>query len=105
MIKTSMFLHFVDALDVSILKNHVEIIARVDERNVSEFTIFGEPFAYDNPPALRFNGIDVPALLDAAKAALRALNEAHEGDPVNLPLGVTEARACLLSVLNPQPEN
>ena len=99
MIKTSMFLHFVDALDVSILKNHVEIIARVDGRNVSEFVVFGEPLAYDNPPALKLQGIDVFKLLDAAKAALRALNEAHEGNPIALPLGVSEARACLLSVL------
>jgi hypothetical protein len=99
MIKTSYFLHYVDALDVSRLKNHIEIIARVDGRNVSEFTIFGEPFAFDNPPTLKLQGIDAFELLDAAKAALRALNEAHEGNPIALPLGVTEARACLLSVL------
>ena len=99
MIKTSMFLHFVDALDVSLRKNHVEIIARVKGRNVSEFAVFGKPLAPDELPALRFNGIDVPALLDAARAALRALNEAHEGNPIALPLGVSEARACLLSVL------
>lgn len=99
MIKTSMFLHFVDVLDVSMRNNHVEIIARVDGRNVSEFAVFGEPLAPDTLPALRFEGVDVPALLDAARAALRALNEAHEGNPVNLPLGVSEARACLLSVL------
>ena len=103
MIKTSMFLHFVDALDVSMRKNHVEIIARVDGRNVSEFAVFGEPLAPDTLPALRFEGVDVPALLDAARAALRALEEAHEGNPIALPLGVTEARACLLSVLSTKP--
>lgn len=102
MIKTSMFLHFVDTLDVSMRNNHVEVIARVDGRNMAEFAVFGEPLAPDTLPALRFEGADVPALLDAARAALRALNEAHEGNPVNLPLGVAEARACLLSVLNPQ---
>ena len=103
MIKTSMFLHFVDALDVSMRNNHVEIIARVDGRNVSEFAVFGEPLAPDTLPALRFEGVDVPALLDAARAALRALNEAHEGNPVNLPLGVSEARACLSEALSTKP--
>ena len=99
MIKTSSFLHFVDTLDISMRNNHVEIIARVDGRNVSEFAVFGEPLAPDTLPALTFEGVDVPALLDAAKAALRALNEAHEGNPIAMPLGVTEARDCLLSVL------
>ena len=103
MIKTSMFLHFVDALDVSMRNNHVEIIARVDGRNVSEFAIFGEPLAPDTLPALRFEGVDVPALLDAARAALRALEEVHEGNPVNLPLGVSEARACLSEALFTKP--
>jgi hypothetical protein len=99
MIKSSHFLHYVDALDVNLRNNHVEIIARVKGRNVSEFAVFGEPLAPDTLPALRFDGVDVPALLEAARAALRALNEAHEGNPIALPLGVTEARACLLSVL------
>ena len=102
MIKSSHFLHFVDTLDVSMRNNHVEIIARVDGRNVSEFAVFGEPLAPDNPPKLRLQGIDAFELLDAARAALRALREAHEGNPVNLPLGVSEARDCLLSVLNHQ---
>lgn len=103
MIKTSTFLHFVDVIDVSMRNNHVEIIARVDGRNVSEFAVFGEPLAPDNPPKLRLQGIDAFELLDAARAALRALNEAHEGNPVNLPLGVTEARACLSEALSTKP--
>lgn len=103
MIKTSMFLHHVDALDVNLRNNHVEIIARVDGRNVTEFAVFGEPLAPDTLPALTYEGVDVPALLEAAKAALRALNEAHEGNPIALPLGVSEARACLSEALSTKP--
>ena len=103
MIKTSTFLHFVDALDVSMRNNHVEIIARVKGRNVSEFAVFGEPLAPDRAPTVRLQGIDAFELLDAARAALRALNEAHEGNPIALPLGVTEARACLSESLSTKP--
>lgn len=103
MIKSSHFLHFVDVIDVNHRRNHVEIIARVDGRNVSEFAVFGEPLAPDNPPKLRLQGVDAFELLDAARAALRALHEAHEGNPIAMPLGVTEARDCLLSVLSTKP--
>lgn len=103
MIKTSSFLHFVDTLDVSMRNNHVEIIARVDGRNMAEFAVFGEPLAPDRAPTVRLQGIDAFELLGAARAALRALNEAHEGNPIAMPLGVTEARDCLLSVLSTKP--
>ena len=75
MIKSSHFLHGVDVLDVNLRRNHIEIIARVDGRNMAEFAVFGEPLAPDNPPTVRLQGIDAFALLDAARAALRALEE------------------------------
>jgi hypothetical protein len=96
MIRTSTFVHGVDVLDVNLRNNHVEIIARVDGRNITEFAIFGEPFAFDNPPTLKLQGVDVPALLDAASAALRALNKRGTDTPL---AAVIEAHALLLSVL------
>ena len=103
MIKSSHFLHFADVLDIAHRRNHIEIIVRADGRNMADFAIFGEPLAPNNPPKLRLQGIDAFELLDAARAALRALGEAHEGNPIALPLGVTEARACLSEALSTKP--
>lgn len=103
MIKSSHFLHFVDVLDIAHRRNHIEIIARADGRNMAEFAIFGEPLAPDNPPTVRLQGIDAFELLEAANSALRALNEAHEGNPIAMPLGVTEARDCLIEALSTKP--
>lgn len=103
MIKSSHFLHFVDVIDVNRRRNHVAVIARVDGRNMAEFAIFGEPLAPDRAPTVRLQGVDAFELLDAARAALRALHEAHEGNPIAMPLGVSEARDCLIEALSTRP--
>ena len=98
----SLYIHGIDSIEIRLAASahaHSLILHRQSEPD--PFEIYA--FAPARAPTVRLQGIDAFALLDAAKAALRALNEAHEGNPVNLPLGVTEARACLLNVLSTKP--
>ena len=93
----SLYIHGIDSIDITRATSSASQNLIFHRASESPFEVYA--FAPDEPPDITFEGVDVPALLDAARAALRALNEAHEGNPIALPLGVTEARACLLSVL------
>lgn len=93
----SLYIHGIDSIDITRAVSSASQNLIFHRASESPFEVYA--FAPDTPPALTFEGVDVPALLNAANAALRALREAHEGNPVNLPLGVSEALDCLLSVL------
>jgi hypothetical protein len=97
---TTAFAHGIERVALTRNRDHLEIELYGPDRVVrsASLTVFGDSLIR-TAPALTVDGVDVPALLDAANAALRALREAHEGNPVNLPLGVSEALDCLLSVL------
>lgn len=97
---SSAFAHGATRVDVVVRNNYVEVLTHAPDRSLPDtsFTIFGDSLARTRP-TLSFDGVDVPALMSAAQQALRALREAHEGDPVALPLGVTEARDALADVL------
>ena len=93
----SLYIHGIDSIDITRATSSASQNLVFNRASESPFEVYA--FAPDEPPDITFDGVDVPALLDAAKAALRALREAHEGDPVNLPLGVTEALDCLADLI------
>ena len=97
---TTAFAHGVARVALTRAHNHLEIELYGPDRAVrsASVTVFGDALVRTRP-ALTVDGVDVPAILDAANAALRALREAHEGNPVNLPLGVSEALDCLADLI------
>lgn len=99
MISTA-YAHGATRVDVVVRDNYVEVLTHAPDRSLPDmsFTIFGDSLARTRP-TLTFDGVDVPALVSAARQALRALREAHEGNPVSLPLGVSEALDAIADVL------
>jgi hypothetical protein len=97
---TTAFAHGVERVTLTRARDHLEIELYGPDRAVrsASLTVFGDSLTRTRP-ALTVDGVDVPAILDAANAALRALREAHEGNPVNLPLGVSEALDCLADLI------
>lgn len=93
----SLYIHGIDSIDITRAVSSASQNLIFHRASDSPFEVYA--FAPDEPPALTYEGVDVPALLDAAKAALRALREAHEGNPIALPLGVTEALDCLADLI------
>ena len=98
----SLYAHDVTTVNVAVKGNYVDVELLGADASIfpiASLIVFRSNLAPSSPPTVTFDGVDIPALLDAARAALRALDDAHEGDPAPLPLGVTEARACLMSAL------
>jgi hypothetical protein len=97
---SSAFAHGATRVDITVRDNYVEVLTHTPDRSLPDtsFTIFGDSLARTRP-TLSFDGVDVPALMSAAQQALRALREAHEGNPASLPLGVTEALDAIADVL------
>lgn len=87
----SLYIHGIDAIEARPIEgsNALEIRLTRDDSTVFEI--------------VAFNSSRVPTapLLPAVQAALRALNEALEGEPANVPLGVREARDVLADALKP----
>ena len=98
----SLYAHDVTTVNLTVNKNHVDVELLDDSPSifpVAGLTVFRSNLAPSSPPTVTFDGVDIPALLEAARAALRALDDAHEGNPASLPFGATEARARLISAL------
>ena len=97
---SSAFAHGATRVDITVGSTYVEVLTHAPDRSLPDtsLTIFGDSLARTRP-SLTYDGVDMLALMSAAQQALRALREAHEGDPVSLPLGVTEARDALADVL------
>jgi hypothetical protein len=97
---SSAFAHGATRVDITVRDNYVEVLTHAPDRSLPDtcFTIFGDSLARTRP-ALTYDNVDVPALMSAARQALRALREAHEGNPASLPLGVTEALDAIADVL------
>ena len=99
MISTA-FAHGAVRVDLIGKDNYIDVLMHSPDRFLADatFTIFGDAITRTRP-ALTYDDVDVPALVSAARQALRALREAHEGDPVALPMGVSEALDAIADVL------
>ena len=99
MISTA-FAHGVARVDLAEKDNYIDVTMHTNDNYlpVASCTIFGDAITRTRP-ALTYDDVDVPALVSAARQALRALREAHEGNPVALPMGVSEALDAIADVL------
>lgn len=93
----SLYIHGIDAIEIRRAVGTAAQNLIFHRASESPFEVYA--FAPAVPPTVTVDDVDVNALVDAAKAALRALREAHEGDSVNLPLGVSEALDVLSDLL------
>lgn len=94
----SLYIHGIDAIEIRrAVGTAAQNLTFQRSSDPSPFEVYA--FAPAVPPTVTVDDVDVSALIDAAKAALRALREAHDGDPVNLPLGVSEALDVLSDLL------
>ena len=94
----SLYLHGIDAIEI-VTATSVQAQNLILRRQFEPHPFEVYAFAPDAPPTVTIDNVDVHALLSAARQALRALREAHEGHPVALPLGVTEALDAIADVL------
>jgi hypothetical protein len=98
MSRQSLYIHGINLIEINgSVGAHAQNLILRRQSAPDPFEIYA--FAPDAPPAVTVDNVDVHALISAARQALRALREAHEGDPVSLPLGVSEALDAIADVL------
>lgn len=93
----SLYIHDIDSIEIGTASGAAarSLILRRPKSDAFEIYAFAPVAA----PTVTVDDVDAYALISAARQALRALREAHEGDPVALPLGVSEALDVIADVL------
>ena len=94
----SLYIHGIDSIEINgAVGAPARNLILHRQSELDPFEVYA--FAPDAPPAVTIDNVDAHALISAARQALRALREAHEGNPVSLPLGVSEALDVIADVL------
>jgi len=93
---TTAFAHGIERVALTRHHNHldVELFSPDRELRVGSLTVFGDALVRTRP-ALTLDGVDPIASIEAARCALALLDEALEGNPIDVPQSVYDARDVL----------
>lgn len=93
---TTAFAHGIERVALTRHHSHLDVELFGPERTIrsASVTVFGDSLVRTRP-ALTLDGVDPIASIEAARCALALLDEALEGNPIDVPQAIFDARDVL----------